>query len=98
MRVRHANGKLERLEHDEAYEAGFSGEIATMYRKRMQFIRAAVDERDFYALKSLRYEKLKGKRAHQRSMRLNKQFRLVIETRDQPDGKTIVILSIEDYH
>jgi proteic killer suppression protein len=46
----------------------------------MQYIRAASDERDFYALKSLHYEKLHGKRSHQRSMRLNDQFRLILQS------------------
>ena len=98
MRTRHADRKLDRLECDGDCGVGFSAEIVTMYRKRMQFIRAAADERDYYALKSLHYEKLKGKRKHQRSMRLNKHFRLVLEIHDDPDGKTVVIISIEDYH
>jgi len=63
----------------------------------MQLIRAAVDERAFYAMKSLHYEKLKGQRKHDRSMRLNKQYRLVIQLEDV-NGKTVVIISIEDYH
>lgn len=98
MRIRHADKKLDRLERDPEHGGGFSVEIVTMYRKRMQFIRAAADERDFYAMKSLHYEKLKGKRKHQRSMRLNKQFRLVLEIHHDPDGKTVAIISIEDYH
>ena len=42
------------------------------FRLRMQTIRGARDERDFYVLKSLRFKKLEGQRKHQYSMRLNK--------------------------
>ena len=64
----------------------------------MQEIRAADDERVFYAMKSLRFEKLKGSRSQQRSMRLNKQFRLIVELEGEPPTKTVVIIGIEDYH
>ena len=98
MRVRHADSKLERLERDPKYRAGFGCEVVTAFRKRMQMIRDAADEREFYALKSLHYEKLKGQRQHQRSMRLNDQWRLVLELREEGPGRTVVILKIEDYH
>src|ERR1700674_4448543 len=98
MRVRHASRKLERIEYDEEYDAGLSGEIVTMYRKRMQTIRAAADERAFYALKSLHYEKLKGKRAHQHSMRLNRQWRLIVEFDESGPSKVVCSVAIEDYH
>lgn len=97
MDVRHVDRKLERLEVDETYNVGFSVDIVRAYRKVMGVIRAAVDERAFYAMKSLHYEKLKGKRSHQRSMRLNNQFRLILQITTQ-GRKTAAIVSIEDYH
>lgn len=63
----------------------------------MGWIRAAVDEREFYRMKSLHYEKLKGTRSHQRSMRLNDQFRLILEI-EVRQNRTVVVISIEDYH
>ena len=72
--------------------------ITNAFLRRMQVIRAAKDERDFYALKSLHYEKLKGKRDHQHSMRLNAQFRLIVEYESTGADKTIVIVGVEDYH
>jgi proteic killer suppression protein len=68
------------------------------FRKRVAFIRAAADERDFYAMKSHHYEKHKGNRSHQRSMRLNDRFRLILEIEKGAAGRTVVIISIEDYH
>jgi Txe/YoeB family toxin of Txe-Axe toxin-antitoxin module len=52
----------------------------------------------FYAQKSLRFEKLKGKRDHQRSMRINDQWRLILEIEGTAPKKTVRIVGIEDYH
>ena len=64
----------------------------------MQAIRAAEDERAFYAMKSLHFEKLKGNRSHQHSMRLNDQWRLILEFERTSDGKVVLVIGIEDYH
>lgn len=64
----------------------------------MQAIRAAEDERTFYAMKSLHFEKLKGNRSHQHSMRLNDQWRLILEFECTNDGKVVLVIGIEDYH
>lgn len=98
MDVRFRKRKLIRLERDRNYTAGFGRDVIRAFRKRMQFIRQAKDERDFYNMKSLRYEKLRGDRQHQRSMRLNDQWRLILELERQDDGKLVVIVAIEDYH
>jgi len=66
--------------------------------KVMQVIRAAPDERVFYNLKSLHFEKLKGNRSSQHSMRLNKQWRLIIEFEGIAPNKLVAVISIEDYH
>ena len=98
MNVQHADPKLERLERDPSFTAGYDRAIVKAFRRWMQFIRGAKDERDFYPMRSLHYEKLKGKRRHQRSMRLNKQWRLILEIRKDAGGNLVVIVSIEDYH
>ena len=66
----------------------------------MAIIEAAENEQDLYALKSLRFEKLEGKRAkdNQRSLRLNKQWRLIIKIEKDTEDKYIVVIDIEDYH
>ena len=98
MLFRFKNSKLKRLWADPGYDAGFNGDVVKTFRKRVAFIDAAGDERDFYAMKSLHFEKLRGKRSHLRSMRLNKQWRLIIEFEKDARGKIVVIISIEDYH
>jgi proteic killer suppression protein len=97
VQVRHADPKLERIEIDKGFRGGFDHKIIKSFRKTMAIIRAAVDERTFYAMKGLRYEKLKGNRARQRSMRLNDQFRLILEL-EEKDGVIVVVIRIEDYH
>ncbi len=89
---------LNRLETDAAFHAAYGATTIKAFRKRVQYIRAARDERDFYAYKALRYEKLKGSRSAQRSMRLNDQWRLIVEVEERQDGRTVVIVGIEDYH
>jgi proteic killer suppression protein len=98
MDVEFADKDLDRLEVDPTFNGDHSKAIVKAYRKRMQVIRAAADTRPFYAMKSLHFEKLAGDRAHQRSMRLNKGVRLIIELRDGERGPIARIVAIENYH
>ena len=98
MEVEFEDASLRRLEADPGFTAGYDAAIVKAFRKRMQFIRAAVDERAFYAMKSLHYEKLKGILDGQSLMRLNAQWRLLLRLRQDEDGKTVVVISIADYH
>ena len=97
MDVRFEDPSLEKLEVDPKYTAGLDAALVKAFRKRLQFIRAALDERAFYAMKSLHYEKLKGDLAGQRSMRLNDQWRLILRLEEDDTGKLVVIVSIADY-
>jgi toxin HigB-1 len=98
MEVEFDDKDLERLEIDAHFTAGFSQEIVRAFRKKMQQIRAFRDERDFIVLKSLHYEKLKGNREGQHSIRLNLQWRLVMEIRGNHPCKVVGIIEIVDYH
>ncbi len=89
---------LDRLETERTFTGGFGPEIVSGFRKVMQAIRAATDERDLRASRGLRFEKLDGKRKHQHSLRINKQWRLIIEIRGEAPQKRIGIVGIEDYH
>ncbi|MGL4232634.1 MAG: type II toxin-antitoxin system RelE/ParE family toxin [Casimicrobium sp.] len=98
MEVRFDDEKLSRLETDPTFTNGFDQSIVKAFRKRMQAIRAAPDERDFYAMKSLHFEKLVGDREGQNSMRLNDQWRLILRLEKTETGKIVVVISITDYH
>ena len=98
MEVEFADEDYERLEQDPQFTAGFSVAIVKAFRKRMWLIRQAMDERDLYQMKGQHFEKLKGDRSHQRSMKLNDQWRLVLELVEGNPGKKVRIVGIEDYH
>ncbi|MBC7860170.1 MAG: type II toxin-antitoxin system RelE/ParE family toxin [Burkholderiaceae bacterium] len=98
MDVKFDDDDLDRLEIDAQFTAGHSQEVVRAYRKRMQQIRSFLDERDFYAAKALHFEKLKGDREGQHSIRLNLQWRLILEIRGSHPCKIVGIVEIVDYH
>ena len=98
MEVEFADNDLDRLDTDASFTMGLSSGLVTAYRKRLQGIKAAVDERDLREMRGWRLEKLKGKRQHQSSIQLNDQFRLVVEFLETSNGKRVRIVGVEDYH
>jgi len=98
MEVRLRDEGLRRVETDPAFDGGLGQPVARAFRKVMNAIRSAIDERDIRAMKSLRLEKLKGDRAHQSSLRLNDQWRLIIEIESGTPKNVIIVIGIEDYH
>src|ERR1039458_3089345 len=97
MRADFKDENLRNVEVDAKADCGRGQAVTKAFRKRMQSIRAALDERDFYAQKSLHFEKLQGEEGL-RSMRLNDQWRLMLEIVGEAPDKTMWILGIEDYH
>src|SRR5215212_8205731 len=98
MEVEFDDPDLDRLEVDATFDAGVGPAVVRGYRKVMQVIRAASDERDLYRLKGLRFEKLKGRRKHQHSLRINDQWRLIVELRGEGSDKRVGVVEIADYH
>lgn len=98
MEMEFKDRSYDRLETDAKFTGGFAQAIVSLYRKRLQQIRAAFDERDLVALRSLHFEKLKGNRSHQYSMRLNDQCRLIVELNGEANDKVVCIVGIEDDH
>jgi proteic killer suppression protein len=96
--VVHKDASLERLEIDAKFTAGHSAAVVRAFRKRMWVIRNAVDERDLRVPNGNHFEKLQGDRNHQHSMRLNDQWRLIIEIEGKGANKTLLVVGIEDYH
>lgn len=98
MEIEFIDDKLDKLETDANYTLGLSQQIVRGFRKTMQILRSAEDERDLAALRGLRYEKLKGTRSHQRSVRINQQWRLILELEGKGVNKKVKVIGIEDYH
>jgi len=98
MDIEFLDDVLDRLEIEAGFDGGYAREVVAAYRRRVQGIRAAVDERDLYEMRSWRFKKLKGDRGHQRSIRLNDQWRLIVEIKKAEPKNIVVIVAIEDYH
>lgn len=98
MEVEFGDTSLDRLESDAKYDAGFSQSIVKAFRKRMQTIRNAPDERVFYGMKSIRFEEGRSDRGHQSSMKLNDQWRLALKFKGEGQNRVVLVVGIEDYH
>ena len=98
MKVRFDDRRLSRLETDTSGDSRYQTGIPRAYRKVLNFIRQAIDERAFRSMRSLRFETLQPPRSHQCSMRLNEQWRLILEFEGKGPSKVAVIIAIEDYH
>jgi len=94
MEVRILDRKLVELEVDPSRDGEWPTGIGRAYRKLMMSIRAAVDERDLYAMKSHRFKKWEDKH----SMRLNDQWRLILDIEKAEPKNVILVVSIRDYH
>ena len=93
MDIRFRDDALSRLEV-EADDGGYPPGIAKAFRKRMQTLRAATDERVLRQWKSLHFEKW----GDHHSVRLNEQWRLILDFEGDSSSKVVVILGIKDYH
>ncbi len=89
---------LRQLATDANYLGGYSPAVVKSFRKKIQIIKSAIDERDLYAMRSLNFKELKGSRKGDFSIRLNRQWRLIISIVKGENNNTILIVSIEDYH
>lgn len=98
FRVVYADDRLAKIETDEAGETRLPVAVIKSARRKIAVLRAVVDDRSLRNWKSLHYEKLRGDREGQRSIRLNDQYRLVFELDEETKPQTLTILGIEDYH
>lgn len=100
MRIEYEDEDLRCLAEDPGFvHPRLSAELVKAYRKRIDSIDAASDKRGrLRALKLLHLEKLRDNRESQYSLRLNKQYRLIVRFRTEPAGRTTIAIKIVDYH
>ena len=99
VRILFEDDELRRVAEDASYTPKQWGpNIAKAYRKKIQILTQAVDERDLRALRSLHLEQLKGDRAGTSSIRLYKQFRLILKFATDNDGRVVIVIEMVDYH
>ncbi len=98
MEVQHDDPTLERLDMDPEYQTNLAPAIARAFVKKMILVHSVPNEAELNKYPGLHCEKLKGDRSHQRSIRLNDQYRLIFEIRKRDGGNIFVVKGIEDYH
>jgi proteic killer suppression protein len=98
MEVVFENADLEKIETEEAAQLRLPVAVIKSARRKLILLRASPDERALRNWKSLHYEKLKGDREGERSIRLNDQYRMVFTLDEATRPPTVTVNSIEDYH
>ena len=98
MQVDFADPDLALIETEDAGKTKLPVPVIKSARRKLTALKAAPDDRALRNWKSLHYEKLKGDREGQRSIRLNDQYRMVFELDESTTPPTARILAIEDYH
>ena len=98
MDIEFQDPELDQLAFDETYVGNWSPTLVRAYRKRVNLIRHVPNQRVLYAYKGLRLEKLKGKMQGKHSMRVNDQFRLIVQFAKKKGNDTVIIIKMEDYH
>ena len=97
MEIEFRDAKLALVETRRAAETRLSTAVVHSLRNKLVILRAASDERTLRNWKSLHYERLARSRIH-RSIRLNKQWRLIFTIATKAKPNKITVLGIEDYH
>jgi proteic killer suppression protein len=99
VRIDYADDDLRRLAEELNFRPKKWGrDLVAAYRKRIQILDSAKDEKDLSAMRSLDLEKLKGARAGHFSIRLKDQFTLLLTFRTEDEGRVAVVLELVDYH
>jgi proteic killer suppression protein len=72
--------------------------VVASFFEVMTAIDAAPSTQDLHQLKGLNFEKLTGNRKGQHSLRLNDQWRLIVEVGTEKGKQFLRIIEITDYH
>jgi len=97
MRFTFKSKKLELLYTEEKGAQKYDPAVVDAFFEVMAIIAAAVDEQDLRKFKSLHYEKLKGSLQHLHSLRLNDQFRLIVERVADEQGRLLLLIDIDPH-
>jgi toxin HigB-1 len=89
MDVEFRDKSLTLIETDRAAEVRLPISVVNSLRKKLHLIRQAPDERTLRNWKSFHYEKMEGE---EKSIRINKQYRLIftLDTESKPNKITIL--------
>lgn len=94
MRLGFADARLELIETDRFREVGLPDPVVVECRRRLNFIRQAVEERDLINWRSLRYEVLPGDDPELRWLRVTEQWRMLVRLKNTRMEVCVVVLDI----
>jgi len=69
----------------------FQKSLIERYKNRIVLLESIEKITDLYSFKSLHFEKLKGDRIGQSSIRINDQYRLIIEQVNEEEIKILIV-------
>lgn len=99
MQIEYGDEELRRLSEDPDFAPRqWNRDLIRAYRKKIQLLGSAKDERDLRQLRGLRLKELSGRRAGTSSIRLNDRYRLILRFRTGPDGRVAIVLELVDHH
>ena len=98
MRFVFKGRNLERLYIYGEGAAKLPEEVVSTLLRRVRHIEAAKDERDLRVPPSVHYERLRGKSAGKASLRLNRQWRLILSVETDTQGKYVLIHEITNHY
>lgn len=99
MRLEFEDEDLRRLYEERDFVLPRLGpDVVKAYRKQMGLLAQAESEIDLRGYRALRLKKLQGGRAGQHSIRLNRQWRLILRIETDAEGRLLIIVEIVDYH
>lgn len=99
MRIDFEDDDLRRLYEERDFVLSRIGpEVTKAFRKAVGFLVAASTQADIRNYKALRLKKLQGDREGQYSVRLNRQWRLIIRFETDSEGQLLIVIEVVDYH
>jgi toxin HigB-1 len=98
MKIQFQDSRLALIRTDRAFETKLPFGVIKSCRDKLIVLEAAPDERTLRNWKSLRYEKLKGDRQGQRSIRINDQYRMIFTFDESQVPPILNIIEVCDYH
>lgn len=96
MRVFFHDKCYERLEIDASYEHGLPAQVVTVYRKRLQVLRAVRNEADLGAMSCLRFAGVDAHSGNKYAIHLNDEYRLIVELRMEANGNVLWIVGVRE--
>jgi proteic killer suppression protein len=84
----------DRLEVDASYSHGLPTAVVSLYRSRLQLLRAARDEHDLASMRCLALRPLNAPSRRHHSIRLNNQYCLIVELKKRPGDTFLQIVEV----